>query len=243
METFNINVKHHLSFLDNEQIYAAILIALTLYSGFAPKLPKQIVNLLNHTLVKLIIFFLIICISIKNVTLAIVATIAIFVAFNTMCCNKLNNEMMSVINGTQHGTKCQCNQCTCSNDDQDHVQYHGQEAIPNNGDIVWINENDHEQDSEIHEVLGEDHVVQEILEHKAEIEEKIQRPLTKQELKTLSSQIANNNMISGHDSESHDSESHDNESHDNESHDIENELVKHNSNALPGYNESNFAQV
>lgn len=98
METVDKHVNGLLSFVDNEYISAGLILFLILYASLAaPKLPSQAVKYFDYTAVKLLMFFLIVYISKKNVTVAIVASLAVMataVAINQI---KFNKEMLTVV--------------------------------------------------------------------------------------------------------------------------------------------------
>lgn len=111
MESFDNTVKNYLGFLDNEYVSAGLSLFLILYAGVAaPKLPQQVVQLFDNTLVKLFVFFLIVYVSRKNPTVAIIAAVAVLVSLMTLNRIKFNQEMMEVVGGRR---KVMMNGCDC----------------------------------------------------------------------------------------------------------------------------------
>lgn len=118
MNRFDDTVKRSLSFLDNEYVNASVYLFLILYAGLAaPKLPEYVAKLFDYTLVKVLLFFLIVYISKKNPTLAIIASIAVIVSIMTLNRFKFGNELMSMISNENvpQGEICpsNCENCNC----------------------------------------------------------------------------------------------------------------------------------
>jgi len=113
MSAFDETVKKYTSFLDNEYVSAGLSIFLIIYAGMAaPKLPGYVARLFDYTLVKLLMFFLIVYISRKNATVAIIAAIAVMVSIMTL--NRLKfTEMMEVVKGEESGRRVRMNGCVC----------------------------------------------------------------------------------------------------------------------------------
>jgi hypothetical protein len=100
MESFDNTVKKSLSFIDfnNDYVKAGISLFLVLYSGLAaPRLPEFIARLFDYTLVKLLIFFMIIYVARQDPTIAIIASVAVLVSLMTLSTYKFNKEMMESI--------------------------------------------------------------------------------------------------------------------------------------------------
>jgi hypothetical protein len=117
MNKFDIYFKDHTSFLENEYVAGAISIFLIAYAGLAaPKLPNYIAKLFDYTFIKLFMFFMIVYISKKNATVAIIASIAVLVSIMTLNKLKLAESMMSVSINRQlpSGDLNNCN-CNCNN--------------------------------------------------------------------------------------------------------------------------------
>lgn len=97
MEGLDNQVKNSLSFLDNEYINAGVSLFLILYTGLvAPKLPKSIADFLDSTLGKFIMFFMIIYISRKDTTIAIIAAVAVIISIMALDKLKLNEHMTNL---------------------------------------------------------------------------------------------------------------------------------------------------
>lgn len=103
-EGFDNTVKNSLSFLDNEFVTAGLYLFLILYAGLAaPQLPSYIAKLFDYTLFKTLIFFLIIYVSKKNPSVAIIAAIAVMVSLMTLNRLKFGQEMMSLVKRENYG--------------------------------------------------------------------------------------------------------------------------------------------
>ena len=118
MEDFDNIVGKYTTWLDNPYVAGALTVFLIVYAGAAaPKLPSWIVKMFDYTLVKLALFFLIVFISRKNATIAIVAAIALMVSIMVLNRLKFDQEMMSVVNNEeQSNRKFRTGNCTCSCD-------------------------------------------------------------------------------------------------------------------------------
>ena len=117
LKTVDESVSKSLSFLDNEYVNAGLSLFLILYAGMvAPKLPNFLVNLFDNYIFKLLAFFLIVYLSKKDVTLAIIAAVAVMVSIMALNKIKLNENMASVMS-EENGCNCNCNcsDCVCSN--------------------------------------------------------------------------------------------------------------------------------
>lgn len=121
MEVFDNRVKNYLSFLDNDYVSAGLSLFLILYAGMAaPKLPAYVAKLFDNIFVQLLMFFLIVYISRKNPTVAIIAAVAVMVSLMTLNKIKFNQEMMAVVNGEEgrkrrvnvHNCSCKCDSVT-----------------------------------------------------------------------------------------------------------------------------------
>ena len=97
MDAFDSNVKKYLSVLDNQYVSAALTLLLIIYAGVAaPKLPSNVAKWFDKTWFKLVVFFLIVYTSRKNVTVAIVAAVAVLISLMTL--NKWKNiELMESV--------------------------------------------------------------------------------------------------------------------------------------------------
>lgn len=114
MEAFDNVVEKYTTWLDNPYVAGAITVFLIVYAGAAaPKLPSYIVKMFDYTLVKLLMFFMIVFISRKNATVALVAAIALMVSIMTLNRLKFDQEMMSVV-GKEEMASRQINLGNCS---------------------------------------------------------------------------------------------------------------------------------
>ena len=113
MDKIDKTIKESLSFLDNEYINAGLSLFLILYASMvAPKLPGFLVNLFDNYLFKFMMFFLIVYVSRKDVTIAIISSVAVMVSLLALNRIKLNESMASV--GSEEGCGC-CDKCNCGN--------------------------------------------------------------------------------------------------------------------------------
>jgi hypothetical protein len=100
MESFDNAVKKSLSFIDfdNDYVKSGISLFLVLYAGIAaPRLPEYVAKLFDYTVVKLIIFFLILYVARHDPTIAIIASIGVLISLMTLSSYKFNKEMMASI--------------------------------------------------------------------------------------------------------------------------------------------------
>lgn len=119
MEQFDKLVKDNTQFLDNPYIAGALTVFLIVYAGaVAPKLPDYVIKMFDYTAVKLVMFFLIVFLSRKNATVALVASIALMVSIMALNRLKFDQEMMSVVDNEQYSSRqlvletCSCT-CDC----------------------------------------------------------------------------------------------------------------------------------
>ena len=97
MNQIDQHIKNSLSFLDNEYVNASICLFLILYAGMiAPKLPRFLAKLFSYDLFKLFAMLLIVYISRKDTTIAIIAAVAVMVSLLSLNKINLNNTMTSV---------------------------------------------------------------------------------------------------------------------------------------------------
>ena len=117
MEDFDNIVGKYTTWLDNPYVAGALTVFLIVYAGAAaPKLPSWIVKMFDYTLVKLALFFLIVFISRKNATVAIVAAIALLVSIMVLNRLKFDQEMMAVVGNEETSRKFKTGNCTCTCD-------------------------------------------------------------------------------------------------------------------------------
>lgn len=118
MEEFDKFVNDNTQFLDNPYTSGTLMVFLIVYSSsFASRLPPNILKLFDYTLVKLVMLFLIVFISRKNVTVALFLAIALIVSIMALNRAKFDNEMMSVVTNSQKSTRqLQLGNCSCTCD-------------------------------------------------------------------------------------------------------------------------------
>lgn len=122
MEAFDKLVKDNTQFLDNEYVSGALLVFLIVYSSaIAPKLPNYMIRMFDYTAVKLLFFFMILLVSKKSPTIALIGAVALMVSIITLNRLKFDQEMMSVVNNEERSSRqilletCSCT-CDCLND-------------------------------------------------------------------------------------------------------------------------------
>lgn len=119
MEAFDKTVEKFTPFLDNEYVTAGLSIFLIAYAGLAaPKLPESVAKLFDSQIVKFIMFFMIVYVSRRNATVAIIATIALMVSLMTLNKIKVGKELMASVKNSEEGAvkklhhvrgcRCQC---------------------------------------------------------------------------------------------------------------------------------------
>jgi hypothetical protein len=123
MEAFDNTVKRYTRWLDNEYVAGALTVFLIAYAGIAaPKLPSYIVKWFDYTLVKVVLFFLIVYLSKRNATVALVAAIALIVSIMALDKVKFGEEMMEVVKSEgRNGRKMRMNGCVCDCEDVEDI--------------------------------------------------------------------------------------------------------------------------
>ena len=117
MEAFDNTVRDYTTWLDNPYVSGALTIFLIVYASMAaPKLPHYIAKLFDYTLFKLLMFFLIVYISKKNATVALIAAVALMVSIMTLDRLKVGAEMMTIVKG-EGKKKVRLGNCSCDCDD------------------------------------------------------------------------------------------------------------------------------
>lgn len=87
-----------LSPLDNKLVSSILSLLLVLYAGLiAPKLPENISKVLDYSVSKFIIFFLLAFISYKDSSVALLAGIGVMITFQTIFRYQMNNKMDKVL--------------------------------------------------------------------------------------------------------------------------------------------------
>ena len=81
------------NFLKNETINIALKVFLVLYAGlFAPKLPHQLLQILNHPISKIIVAMLIILLATRDVMLAILVSVCFIITLNLQVKENFDNH-------------------------------------------------------------------------------------------------------------------------------------------------------
>lgn len=99
--SFDIFADEYLSFLDNEYVSSGLILFLILYASvIAPKLPSNIASCFKHPLIQLILFFIIVFLAKKDVSLAIITAVSVLVTIMVVNynCNKSKEENMTNYN-------------------------------------------------------------------------------------------------------------------------------------------------
>jgi hypothetical protein len=105
-QELNSGFNKYFGFIDNEYVSATLHLLLILYvSLIAPKLPYSIAQLFDYTVVKLIAFFLIVYLSSKNPTTAIIVAVGVLVTLMTLNHYKSSFEMMTFMEDIKAHTK------------------------------------------------------------------------------------------------------------------------------------------
>ena len=99
-DSFDNTVRNLLSPIDdNEYVSAGLTLFLIVYAAYAaPRLPGSILRLFDYTLVKLLMFFMIVYMARRNPTVAIIAAIGLMVTLHALNRFKLDQMMMSLMN-------------------------------------------------------------------------------------------------------------------------------------------------
>ena len=86
------------TFYGNENTTALFGLFLVLYAGLvAPKLPKSVAKIFSFTVFRLIFLFLIVDMSRRNTSLAIIATVALVISMQTLSHHQTKDKMNKVI--------------------------------------------------------------------------------------------------------------------------------------------------
>ena len=95
----------------NEYVFAGLVLFFVLYaSSIAPKLPKSFIKIMNHPIIKIVLFFVIALMTKHNPIVAIIVAIGMFVLLNIL--TKLKLEKMApvtIFNGDQYEKCVGCN--------------------------------------------------------------------------------------------------------------------------------------
>jgi hypothetical protein len=96
MDSITSKIRQSLSVLDNQYVAGTVTLLIILYASLAaPKLPPRIAKVFGHNLFKLLFCFLIVYLSIKNVTIAIVLSIALIVSLQTLNRHSFEEQIRS----------------------------------------------------------------------------------------------------------------------------------------------------
>lgn len=89
-----------LSVLDNEYVSSGISLFLVLYAGMAaPELPESVARWFENTFFRLLVFFLIIYMSKRDPTIAIIAAVGLMVSLQTLSKYNMEKNMMKEAGG------------------------------------------------------------------------------------------------------------------------------------------------
>jgi len=123
MEAFDNTVKRYTRWLDNPYIAGALTVFLVAYAGIAaPKLPGYVAKWFDYTLVKVVLFFLIVFLSRRNATVALVAAVALIVSIMALDKLKFGEEMMDVVRSEgRSGRKMKMGECVCDCNDVEDI--------------------------------------------------------------------------------------------------------------------------
>ena len=126
---FDNQINNYLGFLQNEYATAAISLFLILYAGvIAPKLPPNVLSWFDNWIVQIALFFVIVYISNKNATIALIAAIAVLVTLMVA-----NNQIVLKTHNDAVTAEKFCSSCNgCDNDDDESVDppYPGGNVLP-----------------------------------------------------------------------------------------------------------------
>jgi hypothetical protein len=113
---FDNQINNYLGFLQNEYATAAISLFLILYAGvIAPKLPPNVLRWFDNWIVQIALFFVIVYISNKNATIALIAAIAVLVTLMVA-----NNQIVLKTHNDSVTAEKFCSSCNgCDNDDDE----------------------------------------------------------------------------------------------------------------------------
>jgi hypothetical protein len=98
LKKFDSFMRENTKFLENKYVTAGIMLFLILYAGLAaPRLPLTLFKLFDLTIVKAIMFFLIIYISSKDQSVALITAIGLIVTLMALEKLKINFEMLTIV--------------------------------------------------------------------------------------------------------------------------------------------------
>jgi len=112
-DSFNRYVSPKISFLNNEYVNAFLMIIIIAYASLAaPRLPENIVRILDHPLAKFVVFFLIVYLAKYNAGVAIVAAVAVSITLMTLNKYNMRREMMGNMSTMEYNLD-KCNGWDC----------------------------------------------------------------------------------------------------------------------------------
>jgi hypothetical protein len=98
LKKFDTFVRENSKFLENKYITAGITLFLILYTSLAaPRLPYRIAKLFDYAIVKLFIFFVIIYISRKDPSIALIAALGMMITLMALDRIKIRLELMTIV--------------------------------------------------------------------------------------------------------------------------------------------------
>jgi hypothetical protein len=123
MEKFDTFVKNKTGFLNNPYVSGALSAFLIIYAGAAaPKLPASVMKMFDYTLVKLVMFFMIVYMSKQNATVALLSAIALMVSIMAVNNIKISKEMMTVVKNDSKKLSTRNLNCKCTEISSDNLQ-------------------------------------------------------------------------------------------------------------------------
>lgn len=104
-EAFDNSAKQYLSFLDNEYTTMVISLLLVLYASvYAPRLPYSVVQWMEHPVVRGVLFFLIVYLSKKTPSTALIVSVSVLVVLSIL--SRAGSEHMTDLAGCGYGCGC-----------------------------------------------------------------------------------------------------------------------------------------
>lgn len=117
MEEFDNFVRKNTNFLNNSYISGLLLVFLIIYTGaIVPTLSQNTLKIFNNTFAKLFMFFLIVFVSRKNQTIALMASIAMIVSIIELNKHMYNKENMEIVDNVDNANKAGQNNLTKDKD-------------------------------------------------------------------------------------------------------------------------------
>ena len=174
--------------LANPTVGFFVALGLMVYIVFiADNLNKRVVKMLRHPVVKFLFLFIILVLSRRSPSLAILLTIAVLSTYHSN-----DVELMTNVSGTTVKGDCKCVEWECDEADGNTMTFDhdmGHDVVPANDPINDLHHPSPEEMHDLHDVTAEDHAVQVVVEEKAKMEEQLQRPLTQEELQDLCAKV------------------------------------------------------